>query len=140
MDYEGKPSNSEKLIEENDHPAEKFTHENAGVSQFYECIFCKRGFTNAQAMGGVVISTFFPGSNPNFSERYHANDYADPRPERLSLFGDNEDLNLNLKIDPDEDGVCRRKDTRKENEMDLERILGKRMRWIWNFVSVRLVP
>ncbi|XP_027087619.2 uncharacterized protein [Coffea arabica] len=52
MEYEGKPSNSETSSEENDQPAEKFTDENTSAGRFYECIFCKRGFTNAQALGG----------------------------------------------------------------------------------------
>lgn len=49
---DGKARNSETSSEENDQAAEKFTDENAGVGRIYECIFCKRGFTNAQALGG----------------------------------------------------------------------------------------
>lgn len=47
MDFEGKHNNSESSSDqENDQP-EKFNE-----GRFYECIFCKRGFTNAQALGG----------------------------------------------------------------------------------------
>ncbi|XP_073057142.1 uncharacterized protein [Primulina eburnea] len=38
---------------ETDHQSEKLINEdNSGVGRAYECTFCKRGFTNAQALGG----------------------------------------------------------------------------------------
>lgn len=38
---------------ETDHQLEKIINEDdAGVGRAYECTFCKRGFTNAQALGG----------------------------------------------------------------------------------------
>ncbi|KAL3506072.1 hypothetical protein ACH5RR_031454 [Cinchona calisaya] len=40
----GKHSNSDTSSEEND--------DNTGIGRSYECTFCKRGFTNAQALGG----------------------------------------------------------------------------------------
>lgn len=33
-------------------PPEKSSDESTGVGRSYECTFCKRGFTNAQALGG----------------------------------------------------------------------------------------
>ncbi|KAK4361558.1 hypothetical protein RND71_020510 [Anisodus tanguticus] len=35
-----------------DREPEKFNNENTGIGRSYECNFCKRGFTNAQALGG----------------------------------------------------------------------------------------
>ncbi|KAK4425533.1 Transcriptional regulator TAC1 [Sesamum alatum] len=50
----GKHSNSDTNSEQNDHhqPAEKSADDGTGVGRSYECTFCKRGFTNAQALGG----------------------------------------------------------------------------------------
>ncbi|XP_019180219.1 PREDICTED: transcriptional regulator TAC1-like [Ipomoea nil] len=45
-------SSSDSCGEESEHVPEKFSDENAGVGRSYECTFCKRGFTNAQALGG----------------------------------------------------------------------------------------
>ncbi|XP_031096815.1 transcriptional regulator TAC1-like [Ipomoea triloba] len=45
-------SSSDSCGEESEHGPEKFSDENAGVGRSYECTFCKRGFTNAQALGG----------------------------------------------------------------------------------------
>lgn len=40
-------------MEQNDvTPPEKANDDSAGVGRSYECTFCKRGFTNAQALGG----------------------------------------------------------------------------------------
>ncbi|CAK9174794.1 unnamed protein product [Ilex paraguariensis] len=50
MDAE-KNGNSEASSDENDQP-EKFSDDNTGIGRSYECTFCKRGFTNAQALGG----------------------------------------------------------------------------------------
>ncbi|KAL3523278.1 hypothetical protein ACH5RR_016112 [Cinchona calisaya] len=47
MDFEGKHSNSESLSDQENDQVGKFNE-----GRFYECIFCKRGFTNAQALGG----------------------------------------------------------------------------------------
>lgn len=44
----GKNSGSDVSSPEND----KSTGDSAGVGRSYECNFCKRGFTNAQALGG----------------------------------------------------------------------------------------
>ncbi|XP_030533860.1 transcriptional regulator TAC1-like [Rhodamnia argentea] len=46
----GKPC-SESSSEEND-PIEQPPKEEGSVKRSYECTFCKRGFTNAQALGG----------------------------------------------------------------------------------------
>ncbi|KAK4732517.1 hypothetical protein R3W88_025505 [Solanum pinnatisectum] len=35
-----------------DRESEKFNDDNTGIGRSYECNFCKRGFTNAQALGG----------------------------------------------------------------------------------------
>ncbi|KAL7105434.1 hypothetical protein ACP275_07G043900 [Erythranthe tilingii] len=50
----GKSSNSSDnfVPSENDHRPENSTGDSAGVGRSYECTFCKRGFTNAQALGG----------------------------------------------------------------------------------------
>ncbi|EYU32971.1 hypothetical protein ABFS82_07G043300 [Erythranthe guttata] len=50
----GKSSNSSDnfVPPENDHRPENSTGDSAGVGRSYECTFCKRGFTNAQALGG----------------------------------------------------------------------------------------
>ncbi|KAK6929819.1 hypothetical protein RJ641_003913 [Dillenia turbinata] len=45
----GKQSNSSS--EENDQSSEQ-VNDDIGTGRSYECIFCKRGFTNAQALGG----------------------------------------------------------------------------------------
>ncbi|KAL3507687.1 hypothetical protein ACH5RR_033069 [Cinchona calisaya] len=48
-----KHGNSETSIEEIDQPEKlMMTDYNAGIGRSYECNFCKRGFTNAQALGG----------------------------------------------------------------------------------------
>ena len=51
--------NSEKLVsyeissdEESDKQEEAQDHDTAGTKRSYDCTFCKRGFTNAQALGG----------------------------------------------------------------------------------------
>ncbi|KAA8548774.1 hypothetical protein F0562_000458 [Nyssa sinensis] len=43
--------NSETSSDENDRP-EKVNDENTSTGRSYDCTFCKRGFTNAQALGG----------------------------------------------------------------------------------------
>lgn len=48
-------STSNEETHDHHHRPEKFKGENHGavvVGRFYECNFCKRGFTNAQALGG----------------------------------------------------------------------------------------
>ncbi|XP_027164903.1 transcriptional regulator TAC1-like [Coffea eugenioides] len=45
-------SNSETSSEEIDQPEKLMNDDNAGIGRSYECTFCKRGFTNAQALGG----------------------------------------------------------------------------------------
>ncbi|XP_027364600.1 zinc finger protein 11-like [Abrus precatorius] len=46
-----KPLSSEILSEETDQQ-EEAQYDNEGTKRSYECTFCKRGFTNAQALGG----------------------------------------------------------------------------------------
>ncbi|XP_020218114.1 transcriptional regulator TAC1 [Cajanus cajan] len=46
-----KPVSPENLSEENDHQEEAHD-DSGGTKRSYECTFCKRGFTNAQALGG----------------------------------------------------------------------------------------
>ncbi|KAK7344029.1 hypothetical protein VNO77_13232 [Canavalia gladiata] len=46
-----KPVIYEIVSEEIDHQEEEL-HDTAGTRRSYECTFCKRGFTNAQALGG----------------------------------------------------------------------------------------
>lgn len=48
----GKLSNSETSSEEIDQPEKPMSDDNTGIGRSYECTFCKRGFTNAQALGG----------------------------------------------------------------------------------------
>lgn len=48
----GKLSNSETSSEEIDQPEKPVNDDNTGIGRSYECTFCKRGFTNAQALGG----------------------------------------------------------------------------------------
>lgn len=48
----GKQMNPDTASAENDPQLEKNTDKNTGVGRSYECTFCKRGFTNAQALGG----------------------------------------------------------------------------------------
>ncbi|KAL2469759.1 Transcriptional regulator TAC1 [Abeliophyllum distichum] len=49
----GKHNNSETSSEENNsNQSKKVCEENPVVSRSYDCTFCKRGFTNAQALGG----------------------------------------------------------------------------------------
>lgn len=43
---------SDSSSEDNDRESEKFNDDNTGIGRSYECNFCKRGFTNAQALGG----------------------------------------------------------------------------------------
>ncbi|KAI3459478.1 hypothetical protein Pfo_016141 [Paulownia fortunei] len=46
-------NNSDTSSAENDHhQPEKPYEDSTGVGRSYECTFCKRGFTNAQALGG----------------------------------------------------------------------------------------
>lgn len=56
MGFEGKHStvSGSSSSEESDHhdQAEKFDENAVGVGRFYECMYCKRGFNNAQALGG----------------------------------------------------------------------------------------
>ncbi|KAK7278452.1 hypothetical protein RJT34_23481 [Clitoria ternatea] len=50
--------NSDKVVsyeifgEESDHQEENADDDTAGTKRSYECTFCRRGFTNAQALGG----------------------------------------------------------------------------------------
>ncbi|KZV37608.1 hypothetical protein F511_41885 [Dorcoceras hygrometricum] len=48
----GKQKSPDTTSAENDTQPEKNNDENTGVGRSYECNFCKRGFTNAQALGG----------------------------------------------------------------------------------------
>ncbi|XP_073290503.1 transcriptional regulator TAC1-like [Primulina huaijiensis] len=48
----GEQINSDTASAENDPQPEKSNDENTGVGRSYGCTFCKRGFTNAQALGG----------------------------------------------------------------------------------------
>ncbi|KAK6138736.1 hypothetical protein DH2020_027521 [Rehmannia glutinosa] len=47
-----KHSNSDVSSPENDQKPEKSSEDSTGIGRSYECTFCKRGFTNAQALGG----------------------------------------------------------------------------------------
>lgn len=47
-----KHSNSEISSDPESEQHEKSTEDSTGVGRSYECTFCKRGFTNAQALGG----------------------------------------------------------------------------------------
>ena len=47
----GRPGNSETSSEENDQQVKEDTATTTN-KRSYECTFCKRGFTNAQALGG----------------------------------------------------------------------------------------
>ncbi|XP_022865845.1 probable transcriptional regulator RABBIT EARS [Olea europaea var. sylvestris] len=47
-----KHNNSETSSEENCNRSKRVCEENPVVSRSYDCAFCKRGFTNAQALGG----------------------------------------------------------------------------------------
>ncbi|CAI9775949.1 unnamed protein product [Fraxinus pennsylvanica] len=47
-----KHNNSETSSEENSNQSKRVCEENPAVSRSYDCHFCKRGFTNAQALGG----------------------------------------------------------------------------------------
>ncbi|KAB2061974.1 hypothetical protein E1A91_A10G126400v1 [Gossypium mustelinum] len=51
MESAGKRGSSDAWSEENDDDQVK-CHTEATTKRSYECIFCKRGFTNAQALGG----------------------------------------------------------------------------------------
>ncbi|KAI5649422.1 hypothetical protein M9H77_35427 [Catharanthus roseus] len=49
----GKQSNSDTTSDEEiDQPREKSDNSSSGIGRSYECNYCKRGFTNAQALGG----------------------------------------------------------------------------------------
>ncbi|KAL5784743.1 hypothetical protein ACOSQ2_007135 [Xanthoceras sorbifolium] len=53
MESGGKERCSETSSEENDHRLEQVKEDTAATTKrSYECTFCKRGFTNAQALGG----------------------------------------------------------------------------------------
>ncbi|XP_059445034.1 transcriptional regulator TAC1 [Corylus avellana] len=48
----GKQGGSETSSEENDHDRQEQVKDEMGSKSSYECTFCKRGFDNAQALGG----------------------------------------------------------------------------------------
>ncbi|CAA2988071.1 transcriptional regulator TAC1-like [Olea europaea subsp. europaea] len=53
MEPEKHTSSDTNSGQESDHQKEKINDDdNTGVGRSYECNFCKRGFTNAQALGG----------------------------------------------------------------------------------------
>ncbi|KAK1362525.1 transcriptional regulator SUPERMAN-like [Heracleum sosnowskyi] len=55
MNYSKQGNITETSSDENDQASsQRFKDDNkvAGIGRFYECTFCKRGFTNAQALGG----------------------------------------------------------------------------------------
>ncbi|CAI9776890.1 unnamed protein product [Fraxinus pennsylvanica] len=53
MEPEKHRSSDTNSGQESDHRKEKINDDdNSGVERSYECNFCKRGFTNAQALGG----------------------------------------------------------------------------------------
>ncbi|PON43354.1 Zinc finger transcription factor [Parasponia andersonii] len=50
---QGLSSETSSSSEENDHRSEgQVVNESRGAKRSYECTYCKRGFTNAQALGG----------------------------------------------------------------------------------------
>ncbi|KAF3456845.1 hypothetical protein FNV43_RR01499 [Rhamnella rubrinervis] len=51
MESAGKQASSETSSEET-HRSEQVKDESTGTKRCYECTFCRRGFTNAQALGG----------------------------------------------------------------------------------------
>lgn len=51
MESGGKQASSDTSSEETDR-SEQVKDESTGTKRCYECTFCKRGFTNAQALGG----------------------------------------------------------------------------------------
>ncbi|XP_052206908.1 transcriptional regulator TAC1-like [Diospyros lotus] len=51
MEFTKQGSNSETSSDDADQP-EKVNDDGEGTRRSYECTFCKRGFTNAQALGG----------------------------------------------------------------------------------------
>ncbi|CAI9762713.1 unnamed protein product [Fraxinus pennsylvanica] len=53
MEPEKHPNSDTNSSQESDRAEEKINDDdNTGVGRSYECNFCKRGFTNAQALGG----------------------------------------------------------------------------------------
>ncbi|KAL8515700.1 hypothetical protein ACS0TY_014398 [Phlomoides rotata] len=51
---EKNPTNSDPEMNNEDHdqPEKSNEEDSTGIGRSYECTFCKRGFTNAQALGG----------------------------------------------------------------------------------------
>ncbi|KAL1806454.1 hypothetical protein ACET3Z_029522 [Daucus carota] len=117
----------------------------AGTGRSYECNFCKRGFTNAQALGGHMnihrkekakaskkSLLFFGdqetskcGDQANFTHQFNL---AVPNPSQfpyvsLKNLGPNLSLDMGSWRSSKEDEVGRR-DEKMENEVDLELRLG----------------
>ncbi|PWA71220.1 Zinc finger, C2H2 [Artemisia annua] len=73
-----------------------------GVGRSYECTFCKRGFTNAQALGeaqyfaasyGFQMGDQFIPSNPNFPWNFASSQFKD-----FATHSEHAGVNLNLGI------------------------------------------
>ncbi|MCD9559133.1 hypothetical protein HAX54_016944 [Datura stramonium] len=127
-----------------DRESEKFNDDdNTGMGRSYECNFCKRGFTNAQALGGHMnihrkdklkakqesSSRKLTAQEANYAfdnSSYQYVDHDDLRPRHDNYYDAN---NLSLRIGPtlidgDDDEEGGGKKDVDENEVDLELRLG----------------
>ncbi|KAK4405850.1 Transcriptional regulator TAC1 [Sesamum angolense] len=152
----GKHSNSDtNNSDQNDHhQPEKSADDGTGVGRSYECTFCKRGFTNAQALGGHMNIHRKDKAKAkqknleepsNFQNIKHNENYAnlryfpqtDHQQQRTGYYGDvrpgqaegfdegRGDADLSLRIGVPEPVEGGNGDGNvKENEVDLELRLG----------------
>ncbi|TKY51890.1 Transcriptional regulator TAC1 [Spatholobus suberectus] len=77
-----KPVSPENLSEEIDHQEEAHD-DTGGTKRSYECTFCKRGFTNAQALGGHMnihrkdrakAKQFTPDASPSITNKFNSDE------------------------------------------------------------------
>lgn len=83
MDYSKHGNSSEASSDENEQNSPEKLNDNTGTGRSYECSFCKRGFTNAQALGGHM----------NIHRKDKAKVKAKPKTTQTTSFSTNKSFN-----------------------------------------------
>ncbi|XP_039143693.1 transcriptional regulator TAC1-like [Dioscorea cayenensis subsp. rotundata] len=126
---------SETKVSSDEAESAEQVNDDAGTGRSYECMFCKRGFTTAQALGGHMNihrkdRAKMRQPPTNLAKKTDASsslgkDEGVRRPQELSLFNKDVPLSLSMRFDGGglEDGGEKMKEG--EEEVDLELRLGQ---------------